>query len=34
MKELYYEQVQQRIAYDLTNLWSKYLLSIKGGAQW
>lgn len=24
MKELYYEQVEQNVAYDLTNLWSKY----------
>ena len=23
MKELYYEQVEQNVAYDLTNLWSK-----------
>ena len=24
MKELYYEQVEQNVAYDLTNLWSTY----------
>ena len=28
MKELYYEQVEQNVAYDLTNLWSKCWNSI------
>ncbi len=25
MSELYYEQVEQNVAYDLNNLWSKYI---------
>ncbi len=26
MSELYYEQVEQNVAYDLNNLWSKYIV--------
>ena len=28
MKELYYEQIDQQVAYDLTNLWSKFVTAV------